>query len=83
MKKPKPSDRGALLQFECDRTRVSKYSSKPGLESPNDRIYHLAHCAAWDTIQNGGTFVLVVTPEKITMVQRPEADDLDAPEQQQ
>lgn len=76
MTKPK-SDRGALLQFECDRNRMKGYSSKPGIESPSDRIYHIAHCAAWDTIQNGGTFVLVVTPDKITMVQRPEAESLD------
>lgn len=73
----KEKDRGAILQFECEWQRVRDYSATPGLEKPKDRIYHLAHCAAWDTLQNGGTFVLVVGNGKITMIQRPDADDFD------
>lgn len=73
----KKSDNGAVLQFEFDRKRIGGYSTAPGIEKPNDRIYHIAHCAAWDTIANGGTFVLVVTADKITMVQRPDAEEFD------
>lgn len=69
-------DRGAVLQFEIDRERCNGYSTQPGAERPMHRIFNLAHCAAWDTISNGGTFVLVVTPDKITMVQRPTAEEL-------
>lgn len=74
----KAKDRGAVLQFEMDRARLKDFSTVPGIEKPSDRIYHMAHAAAWDTIKNGGTFVLVVSPGKITMIQRPEAEDLDA-----
>lgn len=72
-----PTDRGAVLQFEIDRKRMSNYSHDPGLEVPHKRLAHLAHTAMLDTINNGGTFVLVVTEAKITMVQRPDADPLD------
>lgn len=70
------NDRGAVLQFEVDRKRMAGYSTEPGVEKPWHRIFNLAQCAAWDTISNGGTFVLVVTPDKITMVQRPTAEEL-------
>jgi len=71
------SDRGAVLQFEADWQRVKDYSTQPGLEKPKDRIYHLAHCAAWDTLQHGGTFVLVVGNGKVTMIQRPDAENIE------
>lgn len=77
----KAKDRGAVLQFECTRERLRGYSADPGLEKPTDRIYHMAHAAAWDTIKNGGTFVLVVSADKITMIQRPDAETFDDPEQ--
>lgn len=80
------SDRGAVLQIEIDRNRWDSiagrdYSANTCGEQPHERIYHLAKTAAADTIRNGGTFVLVVTAEKITMVQRPDAEDLDASSQ--
>lgn len=76
-------NRGALLQFEIDRERWD--SSKASFHSENsfevdhpmDRIYAMAKTAACDTIFRGGTFVLVVGKKKITMVQRPDADDFD------
>lgn len=77
MAKSKGDERVAVLQFECDWTRVKDYSTTPGLEKPKDRIYHLAHCAAWDVLMNGGTFVLVVGNGKVTMIQRPDAEDLE------
>ena len=74
------TDRGAVLQFEIDRKRFTgvagaNYSANTCGERPMDRVYHLARTAASDTIMNGGTFVLVVTPDKITMIQRPDVDD--------
>jgi len=74
------STRGAVLQFEIDRKRwnddasfnVAKYSS----ETPYDRLYAMAKTAVCDTIFKGGTFVLVATDDKITMVQRPDAEDM-------
>lgn len=75
-------DRGAVLQFECDWQRVRDYSASPGLENPKDRIFHLAHCAAWDTLQRGGTFVLVVGNGKVTMIQRPYAEEIEDEDEQ-
>jgi hypothetical protein len=75
------SKRGAVLQFEIDRERwhatedhfsVDQYSG----ESPGGRLFGMVKTAAIDTIRNGGTFVLVVTDEKITMIQRPDAEDI-------
>lgn len=77
MSAKKSSDRGAVLQFECEWDRVAGYSTQPGLEQPKDRIYHLAHCAVWDTLRHGGTFVLVVGAGKVTMIQRPDAEEFD------
>lgn len=68
--------RGAILQFEVDVARVKDFDSAIGLERPFHRIYNIAQGAAWDTIKNGGTFVLVVTTKKITMVQRPDAEEI-------
>jgi hypothetical protein len=34
-----------------------------------------AYCGATDILGDGGTFVLVATEEKLTMVQRPDAED--------
>jgi hypothetical protein len=78
----KASDRGAVLQFEIDRKRwlsvagvdiASKYSD----EKQFDRLHYIARTAISDTIRNGGTFVLVASADKITMVQRPDAEDFD------
>lgn len=63
---------GAVLQFEIDRRRWNRLSI-PG-ETSEGALSRLASGAAIDTIKHGGTFVLVATPDKITMVQRPEAD---------
>lgn len=74
-------DRGAVLQIEIDRKRWSSiasrdYSANTCGEQPHERVFHLAKTAAADTIRNGGTFVLVVSADKITMVQRPDSDEL-------
>lgn len=69
-------DRGAVLQFEIDRQRMRQYSGDPGLEGPVRRVRSLAETAVIDTLVNGGTFVLVVSETKITMVQRPDAEEL-------
>ena len=71
-----------VLQFEIDLKRwgetegttfnPDKYSS----ESPSGRLYGIIKTAACDTLHNGGTLVLVVTPEKVTIVQRSEVDEI-------
>lgn len=70
----KAGAQGAVLQFEMDRQRLGAYSTDPGFEKPYGRLRHLAHTALLDTFANGGTFVLVVSDTKITMVQRPDAE---------
>lgn len=75
------SDRGAVLQIEIDRKRWSSvaprdYSANTVGEQPQERICHIAKTAAADTIRNGGTFVLVVSDDKITMIQRPDAESI-------
>ncbi len=73
--------RGAVLQFEIDRKRWKDTSEMfhrdpayGNKETPMDRFYYMAKTAVCDTIYNGGTFVLVATDDKITMVQRPDAE---------
>lgn len=72
----------ALLQIEISLNRFVKtqedgnFSSRSNIETPWRRIHDIAKTAVMDTISNHGTFVLVSTPEKITMVQRATAEDL-------
>lgn len=40
------------------------------------RLRYIARTALNDTIRHGGTFVLVAGPDKITMVQRPDAEEI-------
>lgn len=69
-----------MLQFEISRewwnklhiTQTGGYSSENAL----GRLYTIASSAACDVIKNGGTFVLVAGKDKITMVQRPDADEI-------
>lgn len=70
---------GTVLQFEISRIWWEKlhvvtagYSSENAL----NRLYTIAMSAACDVILNGGTFVLVASKDKITMVQRPDAEKL-------
>ena len=81
VERPKKTGRGAVLQMEID---VARWTDTKGVsfhgglnDTPWERIYNIAKTAACDTIKNGGTFVLVVeVGKKITMVQRPDAEDL-------
>lgn len=78
----KRKDSCAVLQFEIDRARwlgtdEADISSKFSFETMKDRLHHIARTAISDTITNGGTFVFVVSPKKITMVQRTDAEDFD------
>lgn len=78
-------DRGAVLQFEIDRKRwlgtsEKDIASKIG-ESQSERLHFIARTAISDTIRNGGTFVLVASTDKITMVQRKDAEDFEEPAQ--
>jgi hypothetical protein len=73
----------AILQFEIDRKRwngvaendFSKHANYTD-EGPAARLKYIARTAINDTIRNGGTFVLVASADKITMIQRPDAEEL-------
>mgnify|MGYP003440689703 CR=1 FL=1 len=72
----------ALLQFEIDVAKLnSGYPKDEALFDPHKgmraRISSIARSALVDTLQNGGTFVVVVSATKITMVQRVEADEIE------
>lgn len=68
----------AILQFEIDRKRVDAYERDCSLAegSPKWKYRRLLQHALYDTLINGGTFVLVVSDDKITAVQRPDAEAL-------
>lgn len=77
----KKSDRGAVLQFEFDRKRVvamSKTAWHHEHVTANQTAHDVIRAALQDVFDNGGTLVCVVGPKKITVVQRPDAEDLDA-----
>ena len=67
----------ALLQFEVDKSRMIKYANIDGHRTPAQYVFKLATTALLDTFDNGGTFVMVVSKEKITIVQRSDAADMD------
>lgn len=68
----------AVLQFEIDRERVAAYprDSSATEGSPEWKYRRLLEAAMYDTLRNGGTFVLVVGPKKITAIQRTVAEDI-------
>lgn len=73
----------AILQFEVDRKRLRKMEAKNALSAAGVAYTVTAESAALatiraaldDTIVSGGTFVLVATDDKLTVVQRPKGDD--------
>lgn len=71
--------RGAVLQFEIDRTRwvesTPAFNGEYG-DNPMKRLRFMVKTAVCDTVNNGGTFVLVVTADKVTMIQRPDAEEI-------
>jgi len=69
----------AVIQFEIDRgawTRLNPSNEKHILTNSPD-VLLMDLCQMWvkDTIRNWGTFVLVVSEEKITVVQRPWSEE--------
>lgn len=71
----------AILQFEIDKKRLRGFANVAdtqysGYRTPVQYIYQLATTALLDTFDNGGTFVMVVSKEKITIVQRAEAENI-------
>lgn len=70
----------AILQFEINRKRLDGYPSI-GSNNSFSHIKFLVRAAIADTYTNGGTFVLVVSDETITIVQREECSDFDDNEQ--
>ena len=74
-----PAPRGAVLQFEIDRQRVGSYpvDSTIGHEHRAPWKWRsLIHQALNDIFENGGTLVVVASKEKITAIQRPDAEEL-------
>jgi hypothetical protein len=76
-------ERGAVLQLEIDRKRWGETAMYGGLqttglnkETADMRLKNLLLSTIMDTVTNGGTFVLVATADKITLVQRPDAEEL-------
>lgn len=71
--------RAAVLQFEVDRVRLvgmrKRRINLPETFASNDTIA-IAHAALDDVFKNNGTFVCVVSDNKITIVQREGAEDL-------
>lgn len=76
----KPSDRGAVMQFEFDRKRIrsmTKTTRRYEDETVNIHAHDVIRGALEDVLANGGTLVLVVSEQKITIVQRPDAEELE------
>lgn len=77
----KAKDRGAVMQFEFDRARIramKRETSRVTNETVNIHVHDVIRGALQDVLDNGGTLVLVATENKVTIVQRPDAEDLDA-----
>lgn len=76
------SKRGvAVLQFEISREwwdKLNHIQLLTGNDGGRHRLFALASTACSDVIRNGGTFVLVVSDDKITMVQRTDAETFEA-----
>jgi hypothetical protein len=78
-----PKNKVAVLQFEIDRERwlgvdARDIASNSVISDQQiDRLHYIARTAISDTIRNGGTFVLVASKKKITMVQRADVDEVD------
>lgn len=74
--------RGCVMQFEVDRPRWNAmkgttFQNENGFSAdPVNRLYAIAKGAACDVLYRGGTFVLVVTDKTITMIQRPDAEEV-------
>jgi len=70
--------RHAIMQFEIDRRRGANYprSSSDASGSPEWKWKMLAQAALSDTLRNGGTFVVVATDAKVTIIQRDTAEEL-------
>jgi hypothetical protein len=72
-------DRGAVVQFEFDKKRLramTRETRRYETENVNVHAHDVIRGCLEDVFQNGGTLVVVVSPEKITVVQRPDAEDL-------
>lgn len=70
-------DRSAMLQFEVSRKwwdELHHIELLAGRDGAKHRLFALASTACFDVLRNGGTFVLVVSSDTITMVQRPDAE---------
>lgn len=71
------------LQFEVDRKVLDRYSDTQlftkayGAATAAQSAKQVILSAMWDTVDHGGTFVLVVSPETVTVVQRPDAANLE------
>ena len=76
----KAQDRGTVMQFEFDRDRVREMkrtvSFGTGTVSVNEGVHLVIRGALQDVLDHGGTLVVVADTKKVTVVQRPEAEEL-------
>lgn len=74
-----PMSDGAVLQFEFDRKRISAMR-KTHWHHENVNAAQTAHdvirAALQDVFDNGGTLVVVQSASKLTVVQRPDAEEV-------
>ena len=71
---------GAVMQFEFDRKRIQAMTKTAWHHenvSAKASAYDVIRATLEDVLSNGGTFVVVVGPQKITVVQRPEAEEIE------
>lgn len=76
------ASRGAVLQFEFDVARMKSMTRETSsgtntTKRPYSLSLDVVRGALQDVIENGGTLVVVVGDKTITVVQRPDADNLD------
>lgn len=67
------TDRGATFQAEFNRKRMRTGDIGLLHWSISETMLEIASAVLVDTVRNGGTFVVSVSEDTITMVQRPEA----------
>lgn len=76
----KKKDRGAVMQFEFDKRRLramTRETRRYETENVNTHAHDVIRGCLQDVFENGGTLVVVVSDDKMTVVQRPDAEELE------
>lgn len=67
----------AIMQWEIDRRAAGAMASISYKAAPGEARNAILHAALDDVIRNHGTLVVVSTADKLTVVQRADAPDLE------